>query len=473
MNAAKPWLLKVLNGPNAGAQIMVSKEITIGTSLESDLVLNDPHIAPIHCQIKKEKEEGFDIIPRDGIFFINGVQVLEKQALLTLGDVLTLGSTHLTGGPSEQLWPPVKIPEMQEIGLVAPESPPETLPEPPAVGSNSPSQNKRPFSNISIAILIIVGACLFMGVVLFRIIAHKNLMVPQNSFQPTSFDKEDQERVKEQRIAAEVTAKELEKKFPKNKIKVVERNGTSLLYIYVHDQMQSDYVRKTMNEANVSIVCNIINIGNIDDSGLAMMQAMNLAVSVAVDDSTGNVTWSGYLPNQELYDAMKKQIERDLPAITEQEFHIVLGDEAIKHVREILTKNYFGNITSTPERQNITLTGTIGMGDSIRWEEVLKKLKEEFHDNVKFLNMVTVGAAPSKIYGFFNAPVVSISISSSPYAILGNGERIFPGAKTNNGYTVDSITRNGIQLINHGDKKTIPLNGQSSIPELNISDESP
>lgn len=468
MNAAKPWLLKVLNGPNAGAQILVSQEITIGTSLESDLVLNDPHIAPIHCQIKKEKEDGFEVTTKDGVIYINGNQVSEKESFLKLGDVLTLGSTHLTGGPCEQLWPPVKIPEIHEIGLVSPEKLGEIPSDLSEISLPSKLKNKQIFSNTSLAILIIVGVCFFMGLTLFRIIAHKNLLIPQTAFQPTSFDKEDLERIKEERIAAEALAKKLEKKFPNNNIKVVERNGTCVLYIYVHDQVQNDYVRKTMNEANVPVLCNIINIGDIEDSGIAMMQAMNLAVSIVVDGSTGNVTWSGYLPNQELYDIMKKQIERDLPAITNQEFHIVLGDVAIKRVREMLMKGYFGMITSTPERQNITLTGTIGAADNNRWEKFLKELSEEFHGNVKFLNMVTISSAPMKARSFFNAPVVSISISTSPYAILQNGERIFPGAKANNGYTVDAITRNGIELINHGDKKTIPLNGLSPISEVNI-----
>ncbi|MCF7728907.1 MAG: FHA domain-containing protein, partial [Chthoniobacterales bacterium] len=366
MNAAKPWLLKVLNGPNAGAQILVSQEITIGTSLESDLVLNDPHIAPIHCQIKKEKEDGFEVTTKDGVIYINGNQVSEKESFLKLGDVLTLGSTHLTGGPCEQLWPPVKIPEIHEIGLVSPEKLGEIPSDLSEISLPSKLKNKQIFSNTSLAILIIVGVCFFMGLTLFRIIAHKNLLIPQTAFQPTSFDKEDLERIKEERIAVEALAKKLEKKFPNNNIKVVERNGTCVLYIYVHDQVQNDYVRKTMNEANVPVLCNIINIGDIEDSGIAMMQAMNLAVSIVVDGSTGNVTWSGYLPNQELYDIMKKQIERDLPAITNQEFHIVLGDVAIKRVREMLMKGYFGMITSTPERQNITLTGTIGAADNNR-----------------------------------------------------------------------------------------------------------
>lgn len=463
MNAAKPWLLKVLNGPNAGAQILVSKDITIGTSIESDLILNDPHIAPTHCEIKKEQEEGFQVLIRDGVVFINGTQVIEKENLLKLGDVLTLGSTHLTGGPSEQLWPPVKIPEIQEVGSVSQKNSTDILPESSQVHTQDTLQKKQLLSTTSIVILIIVGASIFMSLVLFRLVEHKNLIIPETTFEPTSFDQENQKIIQEQRITAEAFKSKLQKIHPKNYISIVEKNGTCLLYIYVRDQAQSDYVRKTMNETSTPIPCNIINVSDINDSGMAMMQAMNLAVSVLVDENNGKVTWSGYLPNEELLSDMKKLIEKDLPSITEEEFHIVLGTIAVKRISEMLTKNDFGNITVTPERRNITLTGTIGSNEKVQWEQVLKQLEEEFHGNVKFLNMVTISASNMKTLGFFNAPIVSLSISLFPYAILQNGERIFIGAKSNNGYTVDSITRNGIELIKHGDKKIIPLKGQSPL----------
>lgn len=468
MNAAKPWLLKVLNGPNAGAQILVSKEITVGTSLDSDLILNDPHISPIHCQIKKGDEEGFKVMPREGVIFINGTQVKEAENLLKLGDVLTLGSTHLTGGPSEQLWPSVKIPEIQEIGLAPQE---DSIPPPVEMGDARPPgdlKKKQIISQISLVVLIIVGACIFVGLLLFKLVAHKNLMIPRSSFQPASFDKEDKSILKTKRSIVEAGAKELLKKFPKNNIKVVESNGGCILYVYVHDQLQSDYVRKVMNESSVPIACNIINISDIDDSGSAMMEAMKLAVSITVDEQTGKAQWRGYLPNQELLESLKKQIARDLPAITDQEFYIILGDTATPQVRAILMKNSFGNITVTPERDNITLTGTISIPDSIRWEKALKELEQEFHGNVKFLNMVTISTTNIKTAGFFNAPVVSLSISSFPYAVLQNGERIFLGARTNNGYVVSSITPKGIELTNNGDKKIIPLAGQSLTSESNI-----
>ena len=114
----KPWLLKVLNGPNAGAQILVSGEVTMGTSIECDLILNDPHISPKHCQIKKGDTDEFEITPKEGLVFINGKKLEEATGKLLLGEVLTIGSTHLAGGPSEQLWPSITIPQIQEIGGV-------------------------------------------------------------------------------------------------------------------------------------------------------------------------------------------------------------------------------------------------------------------------------------------------------------------------------------------------------------------
>ncbi len=101
----KPWLIKVLNGPNAGAQLLVSKEITMGTSIDCNLVLHDPHICAHHCSLKKSGEDFLEIAPKEGLIFINGHQVSQKTAKLQLGEVLTLGSTHLTAGPSQQLWP--------------------------------------------------------------------------------------------------------------------------------------------------------------------------------------------------------------------------------------------------------------------------------------------------------------------------------------------------------------------------------
>ncbi|MFI0348118.1 MAG: type III secretion system inner membrane ring subunit SctD [Chthoniobacterales bacterium] len=452
----KPWLIKVLNGPNAGAQILVSKEVSVGTSIDCDLILNDPHISALHCQLKKGDADEFEIIPKEGVVFVNGKKLEEATGKLLLGEVLTIGSTHLTGGPSEQLWPPITIPEIQEIGGVWQ----PVVPSPTSVVLNNDpkevSKKRAKLSKKSLRIIILILFCIWLGSFLLRVVNHRNLIVKRSEFRPSSFEKEESLEPKNQLMLVEATASDLRKKLPKDYIKTVERNGEYIIYIYVRNQIEYDLARKVMNSQAILVPSNIINIDDIDDSAGAMMKALNFSVDVSVDHR-GKATWYGYLPNNEALDSIKNQIARDIPAITEDEYHIILGNEAVKKTHNILQQNQFGNIVAAAERNNITLAGTISSADKTRWKKTLKELEREFLGGVQFANMVTVSTGVTKVRGFFNAPVVSVSISSTPYVVLQNGERIFIGAQVNDGYVVSSITTEAIELTNSEEKKFIPL----------------
>lgn len=457
----KPWLIKVLNGPNAGAQILVSGEVTVGTSVDCDLILNDPHICSVHCQIKKEEEESFDIIPKEGIIFINGKKVEAAVGKLKLGDVLTLGSTHLTGGPSEQLWPPVTIPAIQEVraeaAAVAPSPAGEAAKAPPT--TTAPIKKRLALSRQSIISLILVGVLLFFGVAFLRLLVHGNLKMNRAEFKPVNFEKTEETDFQVEQKITQAAIQSLQKLLPKIYIKPVTANGQNVFYIYTKDQVQYDEVRRILNKKNLPVVNVLINIDDIDDSGIAMMQALNLSVSITVDEK-GRATWTGYLPTQNVFDSMKEQIARDIPAITDNTYHIILGEEATKTAMNILMKNQFGSIVVTPERNNLTLTGSVFEGDQPRWRRALQELETTFGNKVKLANLVLVSPTPVQQQIFFNAPVVSVSISSFPYAVLRNGEHIFVGAKARNGYTVESITTKGIELVNRGSRKLIPISAQ-------------
>lgn len=459
----KPWLIKVLNGPNAGAQLLVSNKITVGTSVDCDLVLNDPHISALHCQIKRGAEEFLEIAPKEGLVFINGHQVSEATAQLSLGEVLTLGSTHLTAGPSQQLWPSVTIPEMQEVGGVP--KPAETATDAvPTTEQQSGKEKEKPtkkrgFSPLVFFLLTVIIVCFVAGMVLFRVAIRKGTSMSQFSFYPAFFHTEEKKIEQKQGSIAEISAADLRKKFPNNTIKVIGSKDDIRLFIYVRNQVESDQVRKYMNENFMPIPSNIINIDDIDDSALAMMSSMNLAISVVVDPDTGKVIWNGYLPNQALLDSVKEQIARDLPAITEEEFHITLGTEAAKTIQSILEKNQLFSVHITPEQKEIALTGAISFMNQEQLQQALQEIDKVFDGQVKIMNMTTMNnqVARSTV---FSSPVVSVAIGSSPYVVLQNGERIFLGAKVQDGYIVSAITTQGIELINGRGKKLIPISGE-------------
>lgn len=458
----KPWLIKVLNGPNAGAQILVSREVTVGTSVDCDLILNDPHICSVHCQIKKGEEDAFDIVPKEGIVFINGKKLEEALGKLKLGDVLTLGSTHLTGGPSEQLWPPVTIPNIQEVRAEAAVPSGGTASETGPVLTSAPKNSikkRLKVSRESIVGLIFIGACLFIGISFLKFLMHKNLKVNRAEFKPSSFEQKEEMGINEEKKLTQSALQNLQKLFPKLYIKAVNVNGQNAYYIYTKDQMEYDEIRRILNKKNLPIVSVLINVDDIDDSGIAMMQALNLSVSVTADEK-GRTTWTGYVPTQKVFDSMKEQIARDIPAITENKYHIILGEEAAKIATGILMKNQFGSIVVTPEQSNLTLTGSVFEGDEPRWKKTLQELEITFGNKVKLANLVRISPTPVQQQVFFNAPVVSVSISSFPYAVLRNGEYIFIGAKVRNGYTVEAITTKGIELVGQDNKKWIPISSQ-------------
>ena len=458
MNPTKPWLIKVLNGPNAGAQILVSGEVTVGTSVDCDLILNDPHICSIHCQIKKGEEEAFDIVPKEGIVFINGKKLEGAVGKLKLGDVLTLGSTHLTGGPSEQLWPPVTIPAIQEVRAEAAPLPIGGTPKAPPTAAVS-IKKRLALSRQSSLRLILVVALLFFGISFLRFLVHNNLKMKKSEFKPADFQKTQEADVQEEQKVTQGAIQTLQKLLPKIYIKPVTANGQNVFYIYTKDQVAYDEVRRILNKKNLPVVSVLISIDDIDDSGIAMMQALNLSVSITVDEK-GRATWTGYVPTQNVFDSMKEQIARDIPAITDNMYHIILGEEAAKTAMNILMKDQFGSIVVTPERNNLTLTGAVFDGDQPRWKRALQELETTFGNKVKLANLVLVSPTPVQQQVFFNAPVVSVSISSFPYAVLRNGEHIFIGAKVRNGYTVDAITTKGIELVNQGSRRLIPISGQ-------------
>ncbi len=456
----KPWLIKVLNGPNAGAQILVSGEVTMGTSVDCDLILNDPHICSIHCQLKKGEEDAFEVVPREGIVFINGKKLEEAVGKIKLGDVLTLGSTHLTGGPSEQLWPPVTIPTIQEVRAEAAPAPsgeaPKTalMPVPPNI-----TKKRLALSRQSMLQLILVGGFLFLGISFLKFLVHKNLKISKTEFKPSSFQKKEEVDVNEERKVTQSAIQTLQKLFPKVYIKPVNVNGQTVFYIYTKNQIEYDEVRRILNKKNLPVVSVLISMDDISDSGIAMMQALNLSVSITVDEK-GRATWTGYVPTQKIFDSMKEQIARDIPAITDNTYHIILGEEASKTAMNILMKNQFGGIVVTPERSNLTLTGSVFEGDQPRWKAALQELETTFGNRVKIANLVRVSPTPVQQQVFLNAPVVSVAISSFPYAVLQNGEHIFIGAKVRNGYTVEAITTKGIELGKQGSKRLIPISGQ-------------
>jgi type III secretion system YscD/HrpQ family protein len=91
-----PLILKVISGPNAGAEIGIEKgkSYTLGKDSSSDIVFQDMSVSRTHAQIDVSSDgviEIQDLGSKNGTL-VNGVPVLEKQKI-TPQDLIALGTT--------------------------------------------------------------------------------------------------------------------------------------------------------------------------------------------------------------------------------------------------------------------------------------------------------------------------------------------------------------------------------------------
>lgn len=132
------WLLKILAGPNSGAQVPLSanKTYEIGTHPNSDIVLTDLSVSKKHARLHISEADSFEIEDLDSK---NGVLVnadaIEGKVSLTGSALITLGASTLlvVDRENEQttiLTPPIPVKERIIVEKTLVEQPKEPLEAP-------------------------------------------------------------------------------------------------------------------------------------------------------------------------------------------------------------------------------------------------------------------------------------------------------------------------------------------------------
>jgi hypothetical protein len=86
--------IEVITGPSTGSQFEFEKgEVTIGSSAQCDLIINDIGVAPFHAELTKREKELL-IIAKEGEVKLGGKRV--KEGEITPGEKLEIGNITLT-----------------------------------------------------------------------------------------------------------------------------------------------------------------------------------------------------------------------------------------------------------------------------------------------------------------------------------------------------------------------------------------
>lgn len=124
--------LEVVEGPDAGRQLPLDRQLTVGRDESADFVLSDPHTSRRHCELTPADGRAIvkDLSSSNGTF-VNNQEVIDS-AELGPGDDLLVGVTVLELRGQEEVQRRESGVRAVPDALRAPERTPDYVPEPTA-----------------------------------------------------------------------------------------------------------------------------------------------------------------------------------------------------------------------------------------------------------------------------------------------------------------------------------------------------
>lgn len=430
-------LIKVLNGPHAGAQSRFydDEELVIGNADDADIFLSDPHITPSHLKIKAEGN-GYLVTPDEGSVLVNGKRI-EEGTHVTLGQVITAGSTSLGIGPAEALWPPLLIPETKGVSAVA-----EFVPDRDEKQSASPLANpvrKRGYLH-GFLIASLVAVLLFSAWVLFFSKEERT----QGVTYPGDLEQQRSAQVDVQTIGKmKPLGERLASEIP-GATTIIDRSRNNYqLRIFVRGEDQAKKARRMIGESGAGIFAEVIDLEELDKILAEIVESKGLAIQV-VSTTNGSVVFHGYLRSEADLAPLTSEITTDLPFLTQNTQDLFFGNKVVEEISATLASQGLASmVTPIAKADGIHLQGSVDEAHQLVWKKTLAGIRERFGKVLKGYDETGAGGGTSvapELQKLLGATIAGLTFGSSGWIELANGVRLFEGSTLTNGMILQKIS---------------------------------
>lgn len=353
------WLLKVISGPNAGAEFNLQKSssYTLGKDSEScDLVFNDLSVSREHARLQiTDKEQLFieDLKSRNGVL-VNGSLIVGMQEL-TSQDLIALGTTSFLVIDREQIHETIlSIQAKVEQPAFEPQ---EIVEEKPPVKTTSWKEMIIPYKHLA---AVGVFGLFVLGLFVASLSLFKSEMI-------------EMEKRKNGDIIREALLK-----FPAVESSFNESSGK--LFLIGHVLSPIEYQELNYALSSFSFITSIENGVIIDELVWQNMNALLAAEpswqAVSIHTPTaGRFVMKGYVDTIETATALSDYVNLNFPYLNLLENHVSIGNNLILQVQSVLLDRGFRNIVFNLSNGNLILSGQIDEKRSKEFSSTLKDLR--------------------------------------------------------------------------------------------------
>ncbi|MBA3720903.1 MAG: type III secretion system inner membrane ring subunit SctD [Parachlamydiaceae bacterium] len=461
LNETGRWLLKVISGPNNGAEfyMQTGHSYTIGTDSHScDIVFHDTSVSRQHARIAISDEDHLyieDLKSRNGVLVNN--EKIEGKLTLSPSVIVTMGTTSFVvydrEGEMQTIISPLlpsivkvlqhdeemkKEREAQELAAAskreaeAASKPIEPVPVTP------PPRNWGPIIVASIILgLFSLGSIATYSLFKSEPVQHESLVeAPQ--------------------MIDQVLTPYTSVKYSFNKA-----NGSLLLLGHVASGADKNQLMYGLQ--------NLKFIKNIDDSGLIIDEGVWRELNSVI---TRNPAWqgitihspaaaefvlSGYLKTKKQAEQLNDYISINFPYLDLLKNEIVVEEDLISQINSWLQHANLANVTPQFSNGEVTLTGTTPIDKTDEVNDIVQKIKDI--PGVRFVNNLTHTQTPES--GIVNVTnqyeVTGQSRVGDKYTVIING-RIVSEGDVIDGMAITKISPNAILLMKEGTTYRIDYN---------------
>lgn len=449
------WLLKVVSGPNNGAEFSMAsgKSYVIGTDPNTcDIVFHDTSVSRQHARLTISTEDQIsieDLKSRNGTF-INGTALQGKEALPT-NAIIAVGTTSFViydreGNMQTIISPllPSIVKVLQKEEAQAEEKSKEETP--PAAALVAPVEPVKPKKGSGekplgafILIALITGLFVIVGIGATTLFKSQPIV----STEPTHVN--------------EILAKALN---PFPSIKYSFNKNTGKLFLVGHVLTASDKNQLLYNLQGIPF------IKSLDDSGIIIdeyiWQELNVVLNknpnwrgITLQTPTpGQFVLTGYLPSRKEADLLYDYIASNFPYLDRLEKRVYVTEDMIQIIDSKLLQKGFNSVKVLYQYGEVSLSGSIPKGSEKNFQQVVDEISK-LPGVRSVTNHVQEAAAEASVVNISDRyEVTGYSSIGNKLSVVING-RIVTAGDSIDGMSITKITPNAIFLEKEGIKYRI------------------
>lgn len=365
------WLLKVISGPNAGAEFAMrpGRTYLIGKDPAScDIIFQDLSVSRQHARLSVDQDENVsieDLGSRNGVI-VNGELISDRQ-MLTSQDLVALGTTTF-----------IVVDRHQERQTII--SPPVSV----ATGAPAPKEvpvvaKSRDWREMIIPKRHLLMAGAFACVVLICLVAMFSLFKAETIV------------VKQVDESSQIA--EALQKFPAVKFSFNQNTGKLFLIGHVMtgvDKQELTYILKQMPFVETiedTVVVDELVWQSMNDLLTTNPNWIGVTVYSPVP---GKFALRGYLQTMEQLQALTDYINLNFPYLDKLENQVVVEKNLQTEIQNMLLKKNYSAVTFELANGDVVVSGRVEESKSANFQEMLKEIRR-LHGvrNVKNLVVVT------------------------------------------------------------------------------------